>query len=120
MNQSHLPSHGTLTSLGIGFVLSLILTISSYLVVTQQLVSNPTIPLIIFSLAFLQFVVQMIFFLHLDKESGPRWNFLVFMSTAFVVLLVVVGSIWIMTHLNYNMMSRDMNKYMQSEEGIYK
>lgn len=120
MTQPRSLSHGTIISLSLGFVLSLLLTISSYMVVTQQLLVGPSASFVILTLAFLQFVVQMIFFLHLDKENGPRWNLMVFISTVFVVLLVVVGSIWIMTHLNYNMMSRDMNKYMQNEEGIYK
>lgn len=120
MSNQRNTSHGTVASLSIGFILSILLTLSAYLVVVEGLIPSPFVVVVIMSLAFLQFVVQMIFFLHLDKEEGPRWNLLMFLSTASLVLLVVIGSIWIMTHLNYNMMTRDMNKYMQSEERIYK
>ena len=37
-----------------------------------------------------------------------------------IILIVVVGSIWIMDHLNYNMMASpaDMNTYIQSQDGF--
>ncbi len=112
---------GTLESYVIGFSLSGLLTLSSYLVVTQNLIPKDiTIGVIIF-LALLQFVVQSIFFLHLDKENGPRWNLAVFLSALSIVALVVIGSIWIMTHLNYNMMPNEViQDYIQYDEGISK
>lgn len=113
-------SHGTITSLSIGFVLSLLLTLSSYFAVINHLLPAPFLVGAVLFLACMQFVVQIIFFLHLDKESGKRWKTIVFISTIPMVLLVVIGSIWIMTHLNYNMMPKDVNQYMQKEEAIYK
>ena len=113
-------SHGTVASLSIGFVLSLLLTLSAYLIVVEHLVPDAFIVFAIASLAFMQFIVQMIFFLHLDKEDGPRWNLIVFISTASIVLTVVAGSLWIMNHLNYNMSPHTINTYMQNEERIYK
>lgn len=112
---------GTISSYVIGFVLSALLTLSSYLVVTQNLVPKDMIIAIIIFLALLQFLVQAIFFLHLDKETGPRWNLLIFLSTLSIVILVVIGSIWIMTHLNYNMMPQeDVGSYIKYDEGIMK
>lgn len=112
---------GTMSSYITGFVLSIILTLSSYLVVTQNLIPKEMVIAVIIFLALLQFVVQAIFFLHLDKETGPRWNLIVFLSTLSIVILVVIGSIWIMTHLNYNVMPQgDVGNYIKYDEGIAK
>ncbi len=112
---------GTESSLLIGFVLSILLTVSSYLVVTQHLLPNDMIIAVVIFLALLQFVVQAIFFLHLDKESGPRWNLVIFLSTLSIVIMVIIGSLWIMTHLNYNMMPNEViQDYIQYDEGISK
>lgn len=112
---------GTIGSYIVGFTLSALLTLSSYLVVTQNLIPKDiTVGVIIF-LALLQFIVQSIYFLHLDKENGPRWNLSVFLSALSLVDLIVIGSIWIMTHLNYNMMPNNIiQNYIQSDEGISK
>ena len=67
--------------------------------------------------------VQLVFFLHLDEESGPRYKLAAFGFMALILLIVVVGSLWIMQHLNYNMthMSpQDKNDYMtiQKDKGF--
>jgi len=114
-------THGTTHSLTIGFVLSLLLTFSSYLIATEKLVYAPFLVTTVLALAFLQFLVQVVFFLHLDKEEGPRWNLLAFVSTASIVLLVIVGSAWIMSHLNYNMMPPErIQNYIMHDESIMK
>lgn len=59
---------------------------------------------ILTGLALLQFVVQSVYFLHLDYEIGPRWRLASFFSMISVLLIIVVGSLWIMYNLNYNMM----------------
>jgi cytochrome o ubiquinol oxidase operon protein cyoD len=112
--------HGTIASLSIGFILSILLTLSAYVVVVEKLISSDFLVIVIICLAFMQFVVQMIFFLHLDKEAGPRWNLIIFLSTASVVLIVIIGSLWIMQNLNYNMSPQHVDQYIQQEEGIYK
>ena len=64
-------------------------------------------PIIIATLLFLavcQALIQSIFFLHILQEKKPRWNLIVFASTISIILVIVVFSIWIMNHLNYNMM----------------
>jgi cytochrome o ubiquinol oxidase operon protein cyoD len=71
-------------------------------------------------LAIVQLLVQLIFFMHLASENGPRWKLAVLISTVGIILIVVVGSIWIMNHLNYNMMANptQMNQYIQSQDGF--
>lgn len=108
----------------IGFILSLIFTFTAYILVLIHISSqHETIPhyvLIpcIFILATLQLFVQLYFFLHLGKESSPRWNLLFFISTFGAILVIVVGSTWIMYHLNYNMTPMQINQYITNQSGF--
>lgn len=114
----------TLKAYSIGFVSSLLLTLSAFILTEIQISSHPVIsqqlliPLIL-GLAFIQLTVQMIFFLHLWHEEKPRWNLLFFGATFSLILLVIVASIWIMQHLNYNMTPSDMTKFLIKDEGIH-
>lgn len=89
-----------------GFALSLVLTIDAFVVVMNRNLSEQHTIITIFALAIIQFIIQMVFFLHLGK--GSRWNSGVFFMMLLVVFILVVGSIWIMANLNYNMMSPEM------------
>lgn len=88
-----------------GFCLSLILTGVSFYLVHRHAESqrlSPSDDFILIALAVLavtQLFVQLIFFLHLDRESKPRWNFTVLSFAATVVFILVFGSIWIMNSL---------------------
>ncbi|HSX58320.1 MAG TPA: cytochrome o ubiquinol oxidase subunit IV [Candidatus Saccharimonadales bacterium] len=104
----------------IGFTGSLALTLASYFVVANHLLSNPLAILTIFSFAFLQFSVQLIFFLHLGKETNPRWKLAIFLYTASIVLLVMLGSLWIMSHLSYHLNSHQINNYIMRDEQFKK
>ena len=89
----------------IGFVSSLILTlIAYYLTIHPELLDNKSIVVIILGLAVLQAIVQLIFFIDLWKEKGTRWNLYVMVNAFSIILIVIVFTIWIMNHLNYNMM----------------
>lgn len=91
----------------IGFIGSLILTLTAYFIIIRpesfHLKTGPAI-LIIFILAILQFIVQFVFFLDLWREKGPKWNFAVFLTTLSILFIIIAFSIWIMNHLDYNMM----------------
>jgi len=102
----------------IGFCLSLILTLAAYITVTNHVFSNPLLLIAVISLAMVQLIVQLFFFLHLGEEKKPRWNLQFLISTVGIILLVVIASLWIMSHLNYNMTPKEMNKYTQSQDGI--
>jgi len=99
--------HNTLTSRVIGFVASLILTVGAFFIVLHPEFFHLRIQMaiaIIFLAAILQFMVQSICFLHIWSEKGPRWNLVIFVSTISMIIIIIVGSIWIMDHLDYNMM----------------
>ncbi len=94
----------TLKAYTLGFVLSILLTLAAYFIVANHLLSGSMATITIVVLAFIQLWVQLIFFLHLGQESKPRWNLSMFLATSSLILIVVIGSLWIMHHLNYNMM----------------
>lgn len=97
----------SLTARIIGFTASLILTLTAFLIFFHpdffHLGMKANI-IFIFTLAILQASVQSIFFLNVLAEKGPRWNLVVFASTISIIIIIIVGSIWIMNRLNYNMM----------------
>ncbi len=116
------PHQGTLFTYVAGFILSVGLTIVAYLLVTKHVYEGWTLIYALVGLAVVQLFVQMFFFLHLGQEPKPRWNLGSFLFMLLVLLIIVVGSLWIMHNLNYNMMMSpdEMNKYVQEEEGIYR
>ena len=84
-------SHGTVRYYIIGFILSIILTIVPYTLITNHILDSD---LTIFSI-----VVAGIL---------PRWNLMAFIFTILIVGILVVGSLWIMHNLDYNMMDHNM------------
>jgi cytochrome o ubiquinol oxidase operon protein cyoD len=74
--------------------------------------AGQTLVLVIVGLAVVQLLVQLIFFLHLGKESKPRLNLTIFAFMLLVVGIVAIGSLWIMHNLDYNMMPKEMNEHM--------
>lgn len=114
---SHHASVIGLKSYVIGFISSLILTMISYLSVVNHLFSYSWLEAFILFIAVVQFIVQLIYFLHLGKENKPKYRLLMFSFMIMVVLLIVVGSIWIMANLNYRMTPKQMNNYMLNQNG---
>ncbi|WP_423063151.1 cytochrome o ubiquinol oxidase subunit IV [Candidiatus Paracoxiella cheracis] len=87
-----------------GIVLCVILTLIPFGIVSRQHSVSPTLA-IIYLCAILQFLAQVFFFLrlHVKNEKG-RMNLMSFVFTILILLVIVLGSLWIMYHLNYNMM----------------
>lgn len=88
----------------LGFIFSLLLLISSYLLVIHNHLPHHVLWITIFGLAVLQGLIQLIFFMHLCLESKPHWNTITFLFMVIVILIVVGGSLWIMSNLDYNLM----------------
>ena len=97
--------HGTRRGYLIGFVLSVILTaVPFWLVMTGALHDAQTTALLIFGLALVQIVMHVIYFLHLDTRAEGGWILMAFVFTIVIVGITIGGSIWVMYHLNTNMM----------------
>lgn len=119
IDQSHKGEHGTMWSYVVGFLLSLVFTAIPYYMVVNQTVSGTALLATILGIAVLQMLVQIVFFLHLGRGPKPLYNVAFFVSTVGIILVVVGGSMWIMSHLNYNMTPVDASKYLVEKEGIY-
>lgn len=109
---------GNLKSYVTGFILSVVLTLIPYFLVQNGLIQGMSLVIVIVALAFVQLVVQLLFFLHMRHEAKPRLNLVVFISFLSIILIVVVASIWIMQHLNYNMNLLRLNTEMKYGEGF--
>jgi cytochrome o ubiquinol oxidase operon protein cyoD len=111
--------HGTVATYTIGFVFSVVLTITAYVLMVQHTLSRKLLITEVAGLAIAQFLVQLLFFLHLGSETKPRWKLLVFCFMLMVVGIMVGGSLWIMYNLNYHMMSpHEINSYMQDQDAL--
>ena len=86
-----------------GFVLSVILTLIPYVIVVNHMFGKQGLVLAVILFGVTQLIAQVIFFLHLSKKSKPQWNIIVFVFTVLIVAILVVGSLWVMYNLNYNM-----------------
>lgn len=96
--------HGSLKAYVIGFFASLLLTIISFLLVISRALSGRLLAGVLVALALVQAVVQLLFFLHVGQEPKPRWETLVFYFMILVLLIVALGSLWIMYDLNDRLM----------------
>ena len=110
--------NGTLASYVTGYIFSVYLTFAAYLAVYNHLLKDTALTVFIISLAIVQFIVQIYFFLHLGKETKPRWKLAVLILMIVLVLILVIGSLWIMANLNYRMTPDQMNKYMINQQGL--
>lgn len=97
--------HGTYKAYAIGFVASILLTIISFSLVITNLITGQALVFAIVGLALVQAIFQLLFFLHVGQEAKPRWETLVFCFMLMILLIIAVGSLWIMYDLNQRVMS---------------
>jgi len=114
----HETNEATLRAYVSGFVASLVLTLTAYLLVVNHKLTHRLLIAAIVALALTQFLVQLVFFLHLGRETRPRWKLAVFLFMIMVILILVFGSLWIMNNLNYRMTPEQINNYMNSQAGL--
>lgn len=87
-----------------GFLLSVLLTAIPFWLVMAKGLPASTTGFIILGLAAVQMVVHMVYFLHLNAKVEGGWSMLALLFTAALVFILLAGSIWVMYHLNTNMM----------------
>ena len=97
--------YGTLQGYWFGFGSSLLLTLSSFFLVYFHFdIPESTLIATLIGLAVVQAAAQLIFFLHVGEEPHPRWESLIFAFMVLMLLIVVLGSLWIMYNLDYRVM----------------
>jgi len=106
MAQSHAESHGSLGSYVAGFILPVLLTAGAFGVVLHGALDATTAMIVIAVLAFVQVVVHLVFFLHLNTSPGQGWNVLSLAYTVLAAAFLIFGTIWVMHNVGMLMMSR--------------
>ena len=100
--EDHVPQFSTYL---VGLTLAVLLTVASFWAVNSHLIYGPGIPVALATLAVAQMGVHLVFFLHLTTAPDNVNNALALAFGLLIVGLIVFGSVWIMWHMNYNLMA---------------
>ena len=101
----HFSRRGYLT----GFVLAVLLTAIPFWLVMGNVLHRPGLTgTVLLGLAAVQIVVHMVYFLHMNAKSEGGWSLLALIFTLVLVVIALSGSLWVMYHLNDNMMPSSM------------
>jgi cytochrome o ubiquinol oxidase operon protein cyoD len=94
----------------IGLVLATGLTAASFWAAQTHLIYGPGVDIALATLAVAQMGVHLVFFLHITTGPDNTNNVLALAFGILIVGIVVFGSVWVMYHMNLNMMpsARDM------------
>jgi cytochrome o ubiquinol oxidase operon protein cyoD len=110
-HHDHSVPHSTLRGYTIGFVLAVILTAIPFWLVMGKVFNNSAAAgFVLLGLAAVQVVVHMIYFLHMDGKAEGGWSMLAMVFTIMVVVIMMAGSLWVMYHMNHNMMPGMMSE----------
>ena len=98
-----------------GLFLAVLLTVVSFWVTNTSLLWPPGVAPGLAVLAIAQMGIHLVFFLHITTGPDDTNNVLALAFGILIVILVVAGSLWIMTDLNENMTMPPelMNLHMQ-------
>ena len=106
-HDDHAPSfpHGSIRDYVTGFVLSVILTAIPFFLVMSGLVGSGRLTaFLVLGCAVIQIIVHMIYFLHMNLKNEAGWTMISLVFTIVVLVIAVIGTIWVMYHMDANMM----------------
>jgi cytochrome o ubiquinol oxidase operon protein cyoD len=97
--------HGSFRDYLIGFGLSIVLTAIPFWIVIDNVFREPKVAaIVLMAFAVVQIVVHMVYFLHMNSKSEGGWTMLALIFTSILVVIALTGSLWVMNHLDSNMM----------------
>ena len=99
--------HATVKGYVVGFLLSVILTAIPFWLVMAEVLPSSVTGFVILGFAAVQVLVHMVYFLHLNAKVEGGWSLLALLFTGLLVVILLAGSVWVMFHLNTNMMPMD-------------
>jgi cytochrome o ubiquinol oxidase subunit IV len=111
--EERLDGHEGVSSYLIGLGMATLLTIVSFFISGTTLVWGPSIPVALCVLAIAQMGVHLVFFLHITTGPDNVNNVMALAFGVLIVLLLIAGSLWIISHMNHNMMPMDQLMQMQ-------
>lgn len=91
-----------------GFLLALALTIAPFSLVMRHALAGGALISALVGFGLVQLVVHLVCFLHVGRGPEQRWNRIALIFAGVFVIIVVGGSMWIMQHLDHNMMPMPM------------
>lgn len=105
-----------------GFFVSLLLTFAAYHLATSGAFAAQITVFALLMLALLQFGAQVFWFLHLFGKGASRKRLAIFGIATGIILILLIGSLWIMSDLNTRMLYLpsvdEQEQYMQSQGGL--
>jgi cytochrome o ubiquinol oxidase operon protein cyoD len=97
-------AHGTRRGYLIGFGLSVVLTAIPFALVMIGELDRQSTAFLVLAAALVQILVHMVYFLHMNTRSEGGWTMMALVFTVVIVAITLGGSLWVMHHLNANMM----------------
>jgi cytochrome o ubiquinol oxidase operon protein cyoD len=99
----------------IGLGLAAALTAASFWAAGTGEIYGPAVPIALAVLAIAQMGIHLVFFLHITTSPDNTNNILALAFGVLIVTLVISGSLWIMAHLDNNMMPMPLNQMIQMQ-----
>lgn len=87
-----------------GYISSIILLFTAYFVASNVVFKAWALIFFVVGLAILQTFIQLFTFLNLGIENKPRWGAMTALFTLMVILIIFLGTLWIMKNISYNLM----------------
>ncbi len=82
-----------------GFVLAVVLTVAAFFVALGGMFGAVTTLAVVGILGLVQLVVHLRYFLHIDRSRQKREDLDLILFTSLVVLIIVLGTVWILGDL---------------------
>ncbi|HEX3423236.1 MAG TPA: cytochrome o ubiquinol oxidase subunit IV [Sphingomicrobium sp.] len=101
----------------VGLGLALLLTGISFWVASTTSLWGPGVATGLVVLAIAQMGVHLVFFLHITSGPDNTNNVLALAFGVMIVFLVMIGTIWIMAHMNSNMGVNPQLMNLQTQRG---
>lgn len=90
----------------IGTILCVALTLIAFWAVMDSRLERWQLFVIIYAAAVIQFFVQLVCFLRLNTQTEQgQINVMSLIFTGVILICIILGSLWIMWNLNYNMLN---------------
>lgn len=96
--------NGDFLTYGIGYILALALTFAAFAVVHYHLAPPATGFAIILALAFVQVVVHLRCFLHLNLQRSARSDLMLVLFSTLIIAFMAGGTLVVLFNLHYRMM----------------
>jgi cytochrome o ubiquinol oxidase subunit IV len=87
----------------LGLGISIVLTAATFWAAGTHLIYGPGIVMAVVVLAIAQMGIHLVFFLHITTAPDNTNNVLALAFGILIAGLIVFGSLWVMAHLNHNM-----------------